>query len=78
MTAIIWKPEKVSDVTWDTVKLLVKGTQFVIWSRKNGTLLPNLNAELDPDDLYPEGNVTKQFWMNLYEGIDKWRNESKY
>jgi len=78
VTAIIWKPEKVSDVIWDAVELLMPGMQLTVWSRNDGTPFPNLNEEPDPDDLYPESNVTKQFWMNLYEGIDKWRNESKY
>jgi hypothetical protein len=78
LTAVMRKPETDSDVIWDTIELLVNGTQFVIWSRKDEDSCLNFNAELNPDDLCPEGDVMKQFWINLYEGIDKWRNESKY
>jgi len=28
---------------------------------------------VDPDDFVPEGSVSKQFWKNLYEGIERWR-----
>ena len=47
----------------------------MVWSRDDRTPFPNLNDELDPDDLCPEGGVTKQFWKNLYEGIERWGNE---
>jgi hypothetical protein len=52
--------------------------QFTVWSRDDGTPFPNLNAEPDPDDLYPENDVTKQFGKNVYEGVEQWRNESRY
>jgi hypothetical protein len=66
LTAVMRKPETDSDVIWDTVELLIKGTQFIIWSREGGTPLLALNAHVDPNDLYPEGDVTRQFWKNLY------------
>ena len=37
-----------------------------------------LDAEGDPDDLYPESDVTKQFWKNLFEEIEQRRHESEY
>ena len=78
LTAIMRKPETESDITWDTVELLISGHGFIVWSREDGTPFLNLNTELDPDDLCPEGSVTKQFWKNLYEGIEQWRNELRY
>jgi hypothetical protein len=51
--------------------LLITGTQFAVWSRKDGTSNLDLNDELDPDDLCPEGNVTKKFWNNLYQRIER-------
>lgn len=33
-------------------------------SRDDGTSFPNLNEDPDPDNLYPESDVTKQFWKN--------------
>ena len=45
-------------------------------NRYNGVLFANLNDESDPDDLAPEESVTKQFWKDLYEGIQRWRNKS--
>jgi hypothetical protein len=62
-----------AEMIWDTVELLVKGTQFVIWSREDGISLLDLNSESNPDDICPEGEVTKQFWRTLYEGIEHWR-----
>jgi hypothetical protein len=59
LTEVMRKPVKESDVIWDTVDLLMPGTQLTVWSRKDGTPLSNLNDEPDPDDLYPEGDVTK-------------------
>lgn len=67
------RPVKESDVRWDMVELLIPGAQLAVWSRNDGTPFPNLNEELDPDDLYPEGDVTKQFWKNLYRGIEQMR-----
>lgn len=78
LTAIMRKPVKDSDVVWDTVELLMPGTQLTVWSRNDGTPFPNLNDEPDPNDLAPEGSVTKQFWINLFTGIERWRKESKY
>jgi hypothetical protein len=78
LTAIMRRPVKDSDVTWETVELLIPGAQFTVWTREDGTTFPNLNDESDPDDLCPEENITKQFWKNLYRGIEQWRKESKY
>jgi hypothetical protein len=75
--AIVRKPEKNSDVSWDTVELLIPGGQFTVWTRKDGTSFPDLNAEPDPDNLYLEGSVTKQFWKNFYCGIEQRRKKSK-
>ena len=77
LTAIMRRPEKESEVTWNLVELLMPSGQIEVWSRDNGTPFPNLTNEPDPDDLCPEGSVTKQFWKNLYEDIERWRNESK-
>jgi hypothetical protein len=70
--------KKDSDVTWNTVELLIPGAQFTVWFRDDGIPFPDFNVELDPDDLFPEGNVTKQFWKNLYWGIEQRRVEFKY
>ena len=78
LTEVMKKPLKESDVTWDTVELLMPGIQFTVWSRDVGIPFPNLNEDLDLDDLCPEGNVTKQFWKNEYASFNQWRNESKY
>jgi len=72
------RPVNDSDVKWDTVELLIPGAQFTVWSRDDGTPFPNLNAEPDPGDLYPEESVTKQLWLNLYKGIVRQRDEFKY
>lgn len=71
LTAVMRKPEKESNVIWDTVELLMSGTQLTVWSRKDETHFPNLNNEFDPDDLCPEGDVTKQFWRVLYQGREQ-------
>lgn len=47
--------------------------QLTVWSRDDGILFPDLNP--DPDDLYPEGSVTEGFWKNLYQGIERLKNE---
>jgi hypothetical protein len=54
------------------------GTQLMVRFRDDGTPFPNLNAEPDPEDICPEGSATKQFWKNLYQGIEQWRNEKEY
>lgn len=78
LTEVMRKPIKESDsVTWDTVELLMPGTQLTVWSRKDGTSIPDLHEEHDPDDIYPESEVTKQFWKNLFSGIERWKNEKK-
>ena len=81
LTAIMRRPEKESDVTQDTVELLTPGAQFTVWSRDDGTPFPALGeqqrAEQDQDDLFPEGNVTKQFWLNLFNGIERRRYVQK-
>ena len=71
------RPEKNSDATWDTVELLMLGTQLTVWSRDDGTPFPNFNDEPDPDDTCPKEGVTKQFWKTLYIGVDFWRGEFK-
>jgi hypothetical protein len=80
LTAIMRRPDKESDVTWDTVELLTPRAEFTVWSREDGMPFPALGElqaiEQDPDDLCPEGYVTKQFWINLYKGIERWRDES--
>ena len=58
-------------LTWDTVELVMSGTQLTVWSRDGGTSFPNLNNEPDLDDLCPESDVTKQFWKNLYQGTGR-------
>jgi hypothetical protein len=47
-----------------------------IWSRDEGIPLPNLNEVPDLDDPSPEGNVTKNVWKNLYQGIEQRREKS--
>jgi hypothetical protein len=49
------------------------GAQVTDWSCEDGTPFPNLNEELDPDDIFPGGKITNQFWRNLYQ-----RNENRY
>jgi len=78
LTEVMRRPVKESDVTWDTVELLMPGTQLTVWCREVGTPFPNLTDESDPDDLCPEEYVTKQFWKNKYNSINQWRNEQKY
>ena len=39
------KPINESDVTWDTVELLMPETQLTVWSRDDETPFPNLNDE---------------------------------
>jgi hypothetical protein len=77
LTEVMRKPMKESDnVIWDTVELLMPGTQLTVWSRDEGTPFPNLNEEPDSDDLCPESDVTKQFWKNLYQGLERGRQNS--
>lgn len=70
LTAVMRRPDKVSDVTWDTVELLTPGGEFMVWSRDDGTPFPNLGEqpeiEQDPDDLCPEDIVTKSMWASRY------------
>ncbi|MDD5188093.1 MAG: hypothetical protein PHF57_07785, partial [Methanoregula sp.] len=78
LTEVMRKPNTgLSEVTWETVELLMPGSQVIVWSYDEGTSSPLLNEEADPDDLCPEDIVTKQFWKNLYQGIELWRNDSK-
>jgi hypothetical protein len=74
LAAIMRRPEKESEVTWNLVELLMPGGQIAVWSRDDGTPFPNITTELDSDDLFPEESTTKQLWLNLYEGIERWRN----
>lgn len=69
LTAVMRRPVKESDVTWEMVNLLMPGTKITVWSREDEIPFPNLNDEPDPDDLAPEGSVTKQFWRNHYQII---------
>jgi hypothetical protein len=73
LTAIMRRPEKKSDVTWNLVELLMPGGQIAVWSRDDETPFPNLNYEPYPDDLCPEGDVTKQFWRTIYREREQWR-----
>jgi hypothetical protein len=74
LTEVMRKPVKESDVTWDTVELLIPGAQLTVWSHDERTPFPNLDDEPDLDDLTPDESVTKQLWINLYEDIERWRN----
>lgn len=47
------------------------GAQYTVWSREDGTPFPNLNYMPDSEDLCPEETVTKQFWRDLFEGIER-------
>lgn len=44
---------------------------------QGGTPFPNLNDELDPDDLTPEESVTKQIWKVMYCGREMQRRHDK-
>ncbi len=77
LTEVMRKPMKESEVIWDTVELLMPRTQLTVWPSIDGTLFPNFHDDPDIDDQFPEGDVTKQFWKNLYDGIEQRRNESK-
>ncbi|MFA5332319.1 MAG: hypothetical protein WC342_08070 [Methanoregula sp.] len=79
LTEVMRKPGTgVDNVTWDTVELLMPGTQITVWSREEGSPFLNLKGEPDPDDLCPESDVIKQFWHNLYAGIERWQRYSIY
>jgi hypothetical protein len=75
LTDIMKRPDKASEVTWDTVELLTPEAQFTVWSRDDGIPFPSLGEqqvkERNKDDLCPEGYVTKQFWINLFTGIEQ-------
>ena len=63
LTDLMRKPAKESDVTWDTIELLMSGTQLTVWSRNQGTLFPNFCEDFD--DLCPEESVTKELWKKM-------------
>jgi len=65
-------------VVWDTIELLVPGTQYTVWSRNNETPFPNISDEIDLDDLCPESSVTNQYWKNLYVGNELRRKNRIY
>jgi hypothetical protein len=65
LTAIMRKPESISDVVWNTVDLLIPGAEFQIWPKYSNSALV-LDAEQDPDDLAPEGPITKARWERMY------------
>jgi len=80
ITAVMRKPESISDVVWDTVELIVPGKPFgsfvhLIWSRENGEPFPAHGAEQDPDDLAPEGQITKMRWQVMYWAERIWREQ---
>lgn len=79
LTAVMRKPESVSDVVWDIVELLIPGpvgcATFTIWSRDDGEPFPVLNTEQDPDDLAPEGQITKMNWQVMYWAERVWRKQ---
>lgn len=72
LTAVMKKPEVVSDVIWDTVDLLVPDREINIWSREDGQPVPVVDDPdvTDPDDLCPEGYLTKQIWKNRFKSIE--------
>ena len=45
-----------------------KSMESLWWSREDENSFLNLNTALDPDDICPEGDVTKQFWINVDMG----------
>lgn len=75
LTAVMRKPDKVSEVIWDTVELLTPGGEFEVWSRDDGTPFPHLGERLeteqDPDDLCPEDNITRSLWASKYGARNK-------
>lgn len=75
LTAVMRRPDKVSDVIWDTVELLTPAGEFEVWCRDSGESFPFLDAEQDPDDLAPEGMITKERWRRNYWGPGEWRKK---
>jgi len=71
------RPVKETDVIWDTIELPVPGAQLTVWSRKDETTMPSINAEKCINYLAPEHTVTKQFWINKFEAI-KQRCDQSY
>lgn len=72
------RPVKESKVTGYMVELLMPGTELTVWSRADLISSLNFNDETDPDNRYPEGAITKQFWKELYWGIEQWRRTKEY
>lgn len=75
LTAVMRRPLKESDVTWDSIELIVPGEEIDVWSRGEGTPFPNFADETDPDDFCPEDTITKQLWRNHYSTLERWRKE---
>jgi hypothetical protein len=75
LTAVMRKPESISDVVWDIVELLTPGGEYEVWSRENGEPLPARGAEQDPDDLAPESQITKMRWQVMYWAERIWREQ---
>lgn len=75
-TEVMRKSGKNSDVIWDTVELLMPGAELTVWSRNDGSPFPDLTHEPDRVDICPEEGITKQFWRDLYWGIDQLRREA--
>ena len=67
LTAIMRRPEEPeSGVVWETVELVTPAGEYNVWCHEDATQALILN---DPDNLCPEGYVTKVQWANMYEGI---------
>ncbi|MDD1686069.1 hypothetical protein [Methanoregula sp.] len=77
LTAIMQRPTKESEVTWDTVELVIPGARYTVWSRNDGTIFPDLNREIDEDDLTLEGEVTKWIWEREFWAERVWREQCK-
>ena len=76
LTVEMRRSKKDSEVTWDTVELLIPRAQFTVQFRDDGTPLPNLTEEPDPDDLYSEEYLTKQFWKSRYDAYNRIYSEN--
>lgn len=78
LTAVMRRPEKPeSEIVWETVELVTPAGEFPVWSCEDGTPFPVLDDpdDMDPDDLCPEGYVTKLQWENEYRTIEHWRRD---
>ncbi|MFA4861103.1 MAG: hypothetical protein WC598_10115 [Methanoregula sp.] len=78
LTFIMKRPEKNTDVIWNTVDLLIPGVEFNVWSLKDELTKPAINTGMCIYDLAPEQSVTKHLWKNKFNRINQWRRELKY